>query len=179
MKVLLSRRPKWFSITIALAVFLLLLTVRTIQSRFNSYEAPSLAAIEVTPSPTRPESCVPLPGGQGVEASTPTPEHGKAQPYNVKATLTPIPVTRTIDLNPDLAEKYKSVFYVFRCNGDYDEILAGPDVPFVDAVDLGPGDVVLRAIQPKHLMGGKPEEPTMAYPAPPAQSPTEPGYPYP
>jgi hypothetical protein len=121
--------------------------------------------------PTRPEGCVPLPYTNTYPnvTLTPTPDFSnpleKLKP-NFSPTVTPFPVTRTINLSPNTDPNDLTYTYVFLCNGDMDLYVSGPDVDIDKAIDLKYGDVVIASAPPASLMGKHPPPPPTPLPTP-------------
>jgi hypothetical protein len=122
--------------------------------------------------------------------NTPTPRPNENGIISKPApSVTPLPVTRIVDLAQGLDDKDKVYVYVMRCNGTFELFLVRPNTTFSEAVVLQPGDVILDWISPASLMGKQPPRTTPAsvitptqevrsYP-PPGTSPTPGLTPYP
>jgi len=134
-------------------------------SQSNKDIPPTLPGGPHSEMPTRPAECVPLPYTNTYLhiTLTPTPDlsnpNEKIKPY-LSPTVTPIAVTRTINLSPKTNPNDLARTYVFRCNGDMDLYISGPDVDIDKAMDLKYGDVVIFTEPPISLMGKHPPKPS-------------------
>jgi hypothetical protein len=112
---------------------------------------------------------------------TPTPDRLTSPIPNSRPTVTPRVYANFIDLSPELPPQDKSEIVVFRCNGNFDLFLAGPQIDINQSINLEPGDLVISSIPPAFLMGHQPPEPpdwptitpatSMPYPPPITPSP--------
>ncbi len=71
-------------------------------------------------------------------------------------TVTPLPLSRTKDLAPDLSDQDKVYVYVMRCNGTFELFLIRPNTVVSDTIPLQAGDVILNWFPPTSLMGPPP-----------------------
>ena len=101
----------------------------------------------VLPLPLPPTLFPPdyTPTGPNGEIPTATPYPGEGRPPSAFVTPTPLPISRTTDLAPQLPDEKKSVYIIGRSDGTYEKFLisvyyAG-DVK--ELLKFGPGDVLL------------------------------------
>jgi hypothetical protein len=111
--------------------------------------APPSIPANFPPPPTltlRPANCVPLPRPtQDPSTRTPTPDMSKPRtpaPYVPGPTITPLPFTRVVDLDPGFPMEDKHFVEVFGCDGTYSIWFLGM-WRNTDVVPLQPGDLVL------------------------------------
>lgn len=143
---------------------------------------PVLPTPRITPAPTRPAYCVPLP--QEVEpggSRTPTPDRFSTPNSGMSPTVTPRVYANVFDFSPALSLEDKSQVTVYRCDGTFDLFIAGPEIDIIALLDLGPGDVVFGSLPPASLVGHEPPEPpdwpttspatAIPYPAPNTKTP--------
>lgn len=169
----MNRHSKVFIlIIIALGVLLVSGMVLTMALRRNQTAQvqgihPPKITVFVTPSPPRPWYCVPLPRTaqqRGSPTSRPFPltsvmTKTPNQPPIVP-TVTPRVYANIVDLSPEVPLRDKVEIVVFRCDGTFDQFLAGPEIDVYQYLNLGPGDVVINIVPPASLMGVEPPEPT-------------------
>jgi len=182
----MHRLPRVFKlIGIALAILLLSGTILVAAQKINQPDRaqrrpPLLPTLLVTPSPTRPANCVPLPQEKTIDIDmtlSPTPDHLETPDPNLlieSPSVTPLPFANTFDLSPELQVRDKWEIIVFRCDGTFDLYLGGPEINVDQSIILNPGDVIYNGFPPASLMG---HEPSLATPGPSA--PTATSMPYP
>ncbi len=116
----------------------------------------ALVSSQQTPAGT----CVPtpLPPTDVVGTLTPPPEPFEYAPPAASApSVTPLPLSKTTDLAPDLPDRDKAYVYVFRCNGTYELFLVRPaDVETRRTIPLQAGDTIRYWDPPASLMGVHP-----------------------
>jgi len=169
----MDRHSKVFTlIVIALGVLLVSVLVLTTglrrkQTAQVQRTQPPAITVFVTPSPTRPWYCVPLPREtrqSGSPTSTPFPLTSAMtitpNKFQVAPTVTPRVYANVFDLSPEVPLRDKWEYMVFRCDGTFDQFLVGPEIDFDPFLELGPGDVIIDMIPPASLMGIEPPEPT-------------------
>lgn len=115
---------------------------------------PAVQAGLISPTATRLPWCAPLPKEPDDEGPrTPTPDLSKAQvtlnPY-LRPSVTPLPYTLVVDMDPQMPDRNKSFVVVYRCGGTIDLYKVVP-VKLKD-IPLGEGDVILHADAPLSLM---------------------------
>ena len=111
------------------------------------------------------------------EINTATPDLSKSETPNPtpRASITPIPITNSIDLAPGLDNSRKAFVYVERSNGSFDLFTIRPEEPISNAIELNPGDKIYGVVPPSFLMGAEPIlVPTSTNSIPPTSSPTGP-----
>jgi hypothetical protein len=176
---MIDKRVLFIGLPLLILVGIFISTNRS-QSQSIQQTPPTLPNIQLSPSPTRPADCIPLPKNIYNDLkSPPTPA------ANIPS-VTPIPFKNTIDLSPDIAMSSKWETIVFRCDGSFDRYLTGPNLDPRKAISLGPGDVIILAIPPSSMMGvespnlyhsdtSPSPQPNQAYPLPmQAATPTRP-----
>lgn len=73
------------------------------------------------------------------------------------ASVTPLPIKRTIDLAPELPSENKLTVLVWRCDGSIDLYLAEPSVEDISfKFELQKGDVVMDILPPAATFGNQP-----------------------
>jgi len=77
----------------------------------------------------------------------------------IAPSVTPRVYANIVDLSPDVPLRDKVEIVFFRCDGTFDQFLAGPEIDFDPFLNLGPGDVVINIVPPASLMGIEPPEP--------------------
>ncbi len=87
-------------------------------------------------------------------------------------TVTPLPLSKTSDLAPDLSDRDKVHVYVMHCNGTFELFLIRPNTVSSKTVPLQPGDVILDWAPPASLMGPPPRPGTSATLGSPLATPT-------
>jgi hypothetical protein len=138
-------------VVIAMIVFLLL--VAMVVTAKDNHQVPSLLNFQMAPSATRPFHCVPLPFNETSDGNpTPTPFRYALAEDHPRPTVTPLAFTNIFDLSPDLPVEQKSVTIVFRCDGSFDQYLAGVTVNVDRFINLQPGDVIIGSSAPAIMM---------------------------
>ncbi len=99
--------------------------------------------------PTSPFPCAPTPN----QHSEPSKLGTSVLPL---PTVTPLPLSKTSDLAPDLTDRDKVYVHVMRCNGTFELFLIRPNTVFSETIPLQPGDVILDWAPPASLMGPPP-----------------------
>jgi hypothetical protein len=118
-------------------------------------------------SQTPSSPCAPTPQPPhdvGIRTPTPGPSEFGTPPSMRSPSVTPLPLSRTSDLAPELSNSDKVYVYVFRCNGTYELFLIRPDVEITQAIPLQVGDTILYWLPPKSLMGHQPPGPPFVSP---------------
>lgn len=169
----MNRHSKVFIlIVISLGVVLVSVVVLTTSLRRNQTAQvqgtkPPAITVFVTPSPTRPWYCVPLPrearqGGSPTSTPFPLTSAMTLTPnkFLVAPTVTPRAYANVFDLSPEVPLRDKWEYVIFRCDGTFDQFFTGPEIDFDPFLELGPGDVLINMIPPASLMGIEPPEPT-------------------
>ncbi len=132
------------------------------------------------PGETRPAYCAPIPRRTDLPYTpSPTPNLQTQQSPKFRAewtpgpSVTPLPLARIIDLDPDVPREKKVEVTVFRCDGSFERWLLGPD-HYREQIQLEPGDIIFDSAPPAYLMGHEPPRPTpkststpLPYPPPP------------
>lgn len=184
MKNMRFKQVIWTAALVSVVAITAFIGLSSSQSSYNAYGAPSLPLDgSVTPSVTLPPGCIPfLVATLNQKERTATPIRGKESKTEQQPTATAYPITQKFDLSPNLPDQQKSTLLVFRCNGNYEQYLAGPEVAIPTALELQPGDRIIQSIPPTVLVGAKPVyEPKDSNPYPPPENstPTPISYPYP
>lgn len=110
--------------------------------------------------PTRPAGCVPLPASMFQVKGTPTltPQRGVVtSPMPLRASVTPIPFTIDLDLDPQLSIIEKMEVVVFRCNGNFERYYISPLKDFNKEIPLFEGDIYFSIAPPAASMGVPPD----------------------
>jgi hypothetical protein len=142
-------------VVIALIVFLLLAVM--VATAKDNQQAPSLLNFQIAPSATRPAHCVPLTFNLLSDSNpTPTPIRYALAEDHPRPTVTPQAFTNTFDLSPEIPLEQKSATIVFRCNGSFDQYLAGVTVNVDRFINLQPGDVIVGSSAPAIMMQRQP-----------------------
>ena len=121
---------------------------------------PPIIMESLTPQPTRPVGCVPLPGSmfQVKESTTSTPQRGTVtSPVPPRASVTPMPFTIDLDLDPQLSIIEKMEVVVFRCNGTFERYHISPLKDLNKEIPLFEGDIYFSIAPPAASMGGPPD----------------------
>ena len=126
-----------------IALCILVLALLFVFSTLQSQSGASLLR------PTSPFPCAPTPN----QHSEPSKLGTSVPPL---PSVTPLPLSKTSDLAPDLSDRDKVYVYVMRCNGTFELFLIRPNTVFSETIPLQPGDVVLRWFPPASLMGPPP-----------------------
>ncbi len=120
---------------------------------------------------TRPADCVPLPPTltPDLRPRTPTPNRTQladpAFPTPFQASVTPIPIARSVDLSPSLPDRDKMVVRIYRCDGSWNEYRLDPAL-FPDAIPFAYGDILYSGDAPASIVGKRPPEPWTATASP-------------
>jgi hypothetical protein len=142
-------------VVIAMIVFLLLVVM--VVTAKDNHQAPSLLNFQMAPSATRPFHCVPLPFTETSDSNpTPTPIRYALAEDHPRPTVTLRAFTNTFDLSPELPLEQKSTTIVFRCDGSFDQYLAGVTVNVDRFINLMPGDVIIGSSAPAVMMQRQP-----------------------
>ncbi len=121
---------------------------------------PPIIMESLTPQPTRPAGCVPLPGGmfQVKETPTSTPQKGAVTSLvPPRASVTPMPFTIDLDMDPQLSIIEKMEVVVFRCNGTFERYYISPLKDLNKEIPLFEGDLYFSIAPPAASMGGPPD----------------------
>lgn len=146
------------------------------------------AVLRLWPAPSNPSSlpspigvsdqCVPPPTSppdNGTRTPTPQPsEFGQRPPADV-ITPTPWPLSRTIDLAPDVPDRDKAFVYVWRCRGTRELFKVNPSEmkgDLASVLSMQTGDVILLYAPPASLMGHQIPPLTAVPSSPTARIPT-------
>ena len=115
---------------------------------FSSLRSPSgTSSIQ----PTLVSTCVPIPHDQHLVPS----RHGTVFP--LPPSVTPLPLSKTTDLAPNLADQDKARIYVMHCNGAFELFLIGPTTAEISkTIPLQAGDTILNSIAAASSMGHRP-----------------------
>ncbi len=115
---------------------------------FSSLRSPSGTS---SLQPTLLSTCVPTPNNQNLAPSrlgivlSPLP------------TVTLLPLSKTTDLAPNLADQDKARVYVMHCNGAFELFLIGPTTAEISkTLPLQAGDTVLNTVAAASAMGHRP-----------------------
>ncbi len=120
------------------------------QSGSGTFQSPVLAATASSTSKATPQPHLPTAGPLD-EQRRKTPPSSLPLP-----SVTPIPISKTTDLAPELREADKSKVYVKRANGTFEVFWIRPRDKASIVIPLQPGDVILHVISPASLMGHQP-----------------------
>lgn len=107
-------------------------------------------------SRTREPGCVPLPQAPTEDPSTRTPTPDPRTPQSADVTVTrtparsptPIPFSSVVDLSPDIPPADKTTYIILRCDGSWEEYLAGPNIPMPTSIPLAYGDTIYNVLHP-------------------------------
>ena len=101
--------------------------------------------------PTLISTCVPIPHDQHLVPS----RHGTVFP--LPPSVTPLPLSKTTDLAPNLADQDKARIYVMHCNGAFELFLIGSTTAEISkTIPLQAGDTILNSIAAASSMGHRP-----------------------
>jgi hypothetical protein len=144
------KRSKLFFTSLLIIVILLLASYSIIQSNFDQFEK-ALAfkgpTAIVPPLATRSPNCAPYPSAkEEAKIRTATPSRGEKSNAASVVTVTPIPISNTIDLSPKTQSSDKLVITIFRCNGSFDQYIVGTDIKIPEDLHLGVGDTVYSSL---------------------------------
>ena len=115
---------------------------------FSSLRSPSGTS---SLQPTLVSTCVPIPHDQHLVPS----RHGTVFPPPPTVTL--LPLSKTTDLAPNLADQDKARIYVVHCNGAFELFLIGPTTAEISkTIPLQAGDTILDLVPPASSMGHRP-----------------------
>ena len=108
-------------------------------------------------------TCIPTPVllVTAVGTATNTPARSQITTPAFSPSVRPLPISEFIDLSPDVPDQDKARIYIFRCNGDIDVLLVGPDI---QTLPLEPGDIILGTSPAESLVGHQPPRATTTTP---------------
>jgi hypothetical protein len=102
--------------------------------------------------PASSSTCVPRLTNQNQAPSNP----GTISPPYLPS-VTPLPISKTTDLAPNLADQDKARVYVMRCSGAFEVFLIGPtNAEISKMIPLQTGDTVLSLVPAASSMGHRP-----------------------
>ncbi len=162
----MQRASKLLGLVVLLFIGLALLSCKPEGPRATGPQTGANISSQSTPTRT----CVPTPlpptDVVGTPTPTPVPSEFGTPPSVRPPSVTPLPLSKTTDLAPDLPDNEKAYVYVFRCNGTYELFLVRPaGVETTQTIPLQAGDIILHAFPPASLVGHQPPGP------PPTESP--------
>jgi hypothetical protein len=173
---------------IKLIVFILALAIVSIALIFN-VKLPRSSANSTLQPPgvsSTPQKCFPTPQAAVIAGTrTPTPRRGQVVTPAPVVAATSLPLSKTTDLAPGLADEDKVYVYVMHCDGTFELFKVNPNIPLSQAIPLKPNDVILEWDPPASMIGHQPPSdntiPTQSGTPMPLQPPPypPPGTPYP
>ena len=108
--------------------------------------------------------CAPTPAPPTLDiisTRTPTPNPNQpGTPPPPEPSVTPLPLSKTTDLDPELANEDKMYVWVMRCEGTFELFLVRPVQNFKQLIPLNPGDVILDYAPPRSLFREPPPIPS-------------------
>lgn len=83
---------------------------------------------------------------------------GKASPPSPidAPSVTPLPISKTTDLAPELRQEDKAQVYVKRSNGTFEIFWVRPTAEFSKTIPLQRGDIIFDIVSPASMMGHQP-----------------------
>ncbi len=164
-----KKRSKIFFVSLFIIVILLLGSYSIIQSNYDRFELLAFkgpTAI-VPPIETRSPNCVAYPSiKEDLKLRTATPYQAGKSNASSAVTVTPLPISHTVDLSTKAQESEKTVITIFRCNGTFDQYIVGIDIKVPEDLHLGVGDTIYSSI-PLGLHSVPPPSPFMTVTNPP------------
>ncbi len=100
--------------------------------------------VYIPKTPTKMPGCVKYPVATVDQGTlTPTPGPSTLVKEQIRASVTPRPITNIFDLSPQAPQNEKRTITVFRCDGIYVQYVIGPGVKVPEDLHLHMGDTII------------------------------------
>ena len=149
---------KPIKLIVSIIVFILASAIVSIALIFNAQLRRSSANSTLQPPEitSSPQKCFPTPQAVISGTRTPTPERGQVVTPAPVVSATPLPLSKTTDLAPGLADEDKAYVYVMHCDGTFELFMMDPQDIRANKIPLKPDDVILLISPPLSMMGAEP-----------------------
>ena len=143
-----------------LGIFLLALAILAILLLLNAL----MRQASGTPAPQAPgagaslKTCVPRPLDPTLGTVT-KPKVGEAVMPQLLVTSTDLPISKTVDLAPEVPFEDKYSLIVMHCDGTFEQFWVKEGVSWDQANILKPDDVIIYDFPPESMMGVEPPYP--------------------